>query len=130
MPTRLDAKDKRILILLNEYGKPVSRSKLHKMIFELQKEKKVKFNFTFYGAPPFSVQLQNKLEKMVERGYIRVLYLVGPGFLRLYTDYYAITEKGRQIASKKDIDKKDVKKIEEYVNEVKQSLASSPAREG
>ncbi|HDJ97094.1 MAG TPA: hypothetical protein ENG54_01350 [Thermofilum sp.] len=130
MPTRLDAKDKRILILLNEYGKPVSRQKLHRMIYELQKEKNVKFNFTFYGSPPFSVKLQNKLEKMVERGYIRVLYLVGPGFLRLYTDYYAITEKGKQIAAKKDIDKKDIKKIEEYVNEMRQSLAVSPTQEG
>ena len=123
MPVKLNSKDKRILILLNAYDSPISRKELHRLIKELQ-DAGVKFGFRFFGETPFSQDLQDRLEKLVDKGYVFRLYLIGEKFYELYEDYYLVTDKGRKIAEKMDVDKRDVKKILEYISKIKPQSSS------
>jgi len=123
LPVKLNSKDKRILILLNAYNDPISRRELHRLVKELQ-DAGVKFGFRFFGKTPFSQDLQDRLEKLVNKGYIFRLYMIGKKFYELYEDYYLITDKGRKVAEKMDVDKRDVKKILEYVPKIKPQSSS------
>jgi len=123
LPARIDSVDKRILILLDAIDEPISRKELYRMIKELQ-EKGVKFGFKFIEKLPYSPQLEEKINKLVERGYLLRLYLTGESFLELYSDYLAITDKGRKIAKKRDVDKRDVKRILDYVAQLKSQTSS------
>ena len=124
MPVKIDSRDKRILILLSALSEPVSKLRLHRMVKELQ-DRGVRFGFRFLGeGKPYSSELQSRLERLVDRGYVFRLYLVGNRFYDLYEDYYTITDKGKKVAERMDVDKKDIRRILDYVKEIK-SLSSS-----
>jgi len=124
--SKLDAVDKRIILTIYEYGKPISKLKLHRIIYEL-KNRGVRFPFQFYGERPIAPELDERLEKLVNRGYLRKLYYTGPSYLTLYTELYRLTPKGLKIAEKADIDKRDVKRIKDYFNERKSAKLQAPA---
>ncbi len=125
MSKRLDATDKKILFLLYTYGKALSRRRIHSLAYEIQ-NRGVKLGFNFHGSPPISKKLDEKLEKLAERGYLSKLYVAGPLFLNLYKVYYKVTEKGINVAKKGDIGRQDMERIKEIINNikgVKQALA-------
>lgn len=128
MPKGTDSSEKKILYLLYVYGKALSKRKVHELVYLLQEKYGVNMGYRFYGNPPISKDLDDKLEQLVEKGYLRVLYVVGENYLTLYKPYYKLTKKGEKIASKKDIAKKDIEKIETLVSDFKQKRISVSSR--
>ena len=115
MNMKIDATDKRILYSIYLYGKPIQYRKLHKIIREL-KEIGVKFNINFPRNSIISSELDKRLKNLIERGYIRELYLVGSTYTSLYVNIFKLTEKSEKIVKKIDIDKRDIKKIKDFFN--------------
>lgn len=124
MPKRAETLDKKLLYLFYVYGKALSKKRVHELVYILKEKYGVKLPFKFYGNPPLSMDLDEKLSSLVERGYLKVLYVVGENYLTLYKPYYKLTERGEKIAEKKDFSKTDMKKIEQLVEDVKQNKIS------
>ncbi|UNQ72850.1 hypothetical protein [Infirmifilum sp. NZ] len=124
MPVKLDQADKRLLYLLYSYGKAVSRRRLHELAFRLQKDYGVDLGFEFSGQPPFSKELDEKVQSLAERGLLKVVYSVGRSYLNLYKPYYKLTEKGARVIEKTEFSKTDKELIEKMVNEIRASRSS------
>ncbi|RLE60417.1 MAG: hypothetical protein DRJ35_03315 [Thermoprotei archaeon] len=124
MPKRAETLDKKLLYLFYVYGKALSKKRVHELVYLLQEKYGVKLGFKFYGNPPLSMDLDERLSSLVEKGYLKVLYVVGENYLTLYKPYYKLTEKGEKIAEKKDFAKTDMKKINQLVEDVKQKKVS------
>lgn len=112
MGRKFDAADKRIIYIIYRYGGSISRRTLQEVVYKL-KEAGVKFrNIEFYEPGFCSAELNSRIRKLAEEGYIKEFYLAGPGYLNLYDSYYKITKKGIKMVEKLDIDKRDVRKID------------------
>ena len=119
LSSRLDTLDRKLLYLFYLYGRALSRRKVHQLIYDLQSRYGVNLGFRFTGSPPFSQELDEKLESLVSRGYLKKLYLVGGSYTTLYKPFYAITERGAKVVEKRDFSKADQEAIEKLVEEYK-----------
>jgi uncharacterized protein YwgA len=119
LSSRLEAVDKKLLFLIHTYGKALSKRKLHQLVYDLQERYRVNLGFRFAGQPPFSQDLEDRLEALVEKGFLKKVYVVGSRFTILYKPYYAITEKGVKAIEKRDFSKSDQEAIERLVQEYK-----------
>ncbi len=119
MSSRLEAVDKKLLFLIYTYGKVLSKRKLHQLVYDLQERYRVSLGFSFAGQPPFSQDLDSRLESLVEKGFLKKVYVIGSRFTILYKPYYAITEKGVKAIEKRDFSKSDQEAIERLVREYK-----------
>ncbi len=130
MSSRLDTVDKKLLYLFHLYGRAISRRKAHQLVYELQAKYGVQLGFRFTGSPPFSRELDERLESLVSRGYLKKLYLVGGGYTVLYKPFYAITERGTKAVEKRDFAKTDQEAIEKLVAEYRGGLTEKGQPEG
>lgn len=119
MPIKLDQAEKRLLYLFYVYGKAVSRKRIHELVYKLQTEHGVALGFTFAGQVPFSKQLDEKLEELVKKGYLKLIYSTGGSYLSLYRPYYKLSERGAKVAAKSDFSKTDKETIEKMVNSLR-----------
>jgi len=119
LSSRLEAVDKKLLFLIYTYGKVLSKRKLHQLVYDLQERYRVNLGFSFAGQPPFSQDLDSGLESLVEKGFLKKVYVIGSRFTILYKPYYAITEKGVKAIEKRDFSKSDQEAIERLVREYK-----------
>ena len=113
MSSKIDATDKRIIYVLHVYGKSMSYKKLHRVIKEL-KDMGVRFNIRYPEGSTISSDLEQRLRMLIEKGYIKELYIAGSTYTTLYMALYKLTEKGESVIEKIDIDKKDMQKIDKY----------------
>ena len=123
LPIRVDAVDKRILIFMSALRTPLEKKDMHRMVYEMQ-SRGVRFGFEFIGKPPFSEELQRRVDRLVKKGYLQEVLLVKPEYFKLYSTYYLITERGEKIAKRMDVDKKDIKRIIDYVEGIKSKKTS------
>jgi len=124
LSSRLDAVDKKLLFLMSAYGKALSKRKIHQLVYDLQERYRVNLGFRFAGQPPYSQDLEARLENLVEKGFIKKVYVVGSSFTTLYKPYYALTEKGQKAIEKKDFSKSDQEAIERLAQEYKAEKGS------
>jgi len=115
---KIDATDKRIIYVMYIYGKSIPYRKLHKVIKEL-KDKGVKFNIAYPDNSFISSELDKRIKNLIEKGYIKELYIAGSTYTRLYVTLFKLTEKSEKVIKKIDIDKRDIKKIEEFFKDKK-----------
>ncbi|MEZ0345994.1 MAG: hypothetical protein ABWK01_05545 [Infirmifilum sp.] len=116
MPVKLDQTEKKLLYFFYTYGKAVSRRRIHELIYKLQNEYGVKLGFTFVGQVPYSKNLDEKLEHLVQKGFLKIIYSTGGNYLNLYKPYYKLTERGARIASKSDFSQTDKEAIDKMVS--------------
>lgn len=116
MGVKLNATEKRIIYLIHLYEEPVSRTQIHKTIRFLM-DKGARFKLRFYDD--YSPELDDELRKLSQKGYLRELYMTGPGYTSLYTPYYKVGARGAKVIEKLDIDKKDMKLIENVVSKLR-----------
>ncbi len=117
-----------VLALLKIYGRAVSRRRLHELVYLLENKYGVDLGVKFYGNPPLSKELDETVDKLVEEGLVKTLYVVGENYLTLYKPYYKLSEKGLEAASKK-LDKSLEEKLVKLVEEVKSSKVSAVVSE-
>lgn len=77
-----------VLLLLKNYGEPLEWGRLHACLRKASEE--LGLNLSFYGD--YSPELERKLERMVEKGLVKVLYVIGPHYMELYKRYLALTK--------------------------------------
>lgn len=114
----LEARQKKLLYLVQVYGKPISRKGIHRLVKLLQEEHGVDLGFSFPESVQFSRELDDEINALTEKGYLKVLYAAGGRFLHLYRPFYVLTDKGKSAISKKDFSKTDAEKIEEVVSKL------------
>ncbi|QOJ79548.1 hypothetical protein IG193_03565 [Infirmifilum lucidum] len=119
MPLKLDQAEKRLLYLLYSYGKAVSRKRIHELVFKLQEEYGVQLGFKFSGHPPISKELDEKLQDLVNKGLVKVMYSVGGSYLSLYKPYYKLTERGVRLAKRGEFSKTDKESIDRMVSDIR-----------
>ncbi len=119
MPLKLDQAEKRLLYLLYSYGKAVSRKRIHELVFKLQEEYGVQLGFKFSGQPPISRELDEKLQALVDKGLVKVIYSVGGSYLSLYKPYYKLTERGARLAEREEFSKTDKENIDRMVSDIR-----------
>jgi len=116
MGVKLNATEKRIIYLIHLFEEPVPKDRIHKVV-KLLIDRGARFKLKFYDN--YSPDLDEELSKLARRGYLRELYMTGPGYLSLYIPYYKVGERGVRVVEKLDIDKKDMKLIESTVSRIK-----------
>ncbi|HDI31968.1 MAG: hypothetical protein DRJ43_03815 [Thermoprotei archaeon] len=116
MGVKLNATEKRIIYLIHLYEEPVPRTEIHRAI-RLLMSKGARFKLRFYDD--YSPELDEELRKLSKKGYLRELYMAGPGYTSLYIPYYKVGARGVKVVEKLDIDKKDMKLIESTVSRLK-----------
>lgn len=125
LSSRLDAVDKKLLYLLYVYGRAISKRRAHQLVYELQARYGINLGFKFSASPPFSHELEERLESLVSRGFLKKLYVIGGGFMTLYKPFYAITDKGTKAIEKRDFSKSDQEAIEKLVAGIREKLLRS-----
>lgn len=121
MSSRLDAVDKKLLYLLHAYGRAVSKRRIHQLVYELQTKYGVNLGFSFLGPPPYSHELEERLESLVSKGLLKKFYVVGSSYTTLYKPFYAVTDKGAKAVEKKDFAKSDQEAIERLIAEYRKA---------
>lgn len=86
-----------LLVILKCYGRPMERLSLHKYLYRILERTGLKLDLKFYGKPPFSPQVEEKVEELANEGLLKKLYMVGPLYTELYREYLRLTEKGREV---------------------------------
>ncbi|ABL78202.1 hypothetical protein [Thermofilum pendens] len=118
MSSKLDARERKLLYLLQVYGRPISRKALHRLVRIVQEKYGVDMGFSFSQDAAFSKELDAVLQKLAEEDYVKVLYAAGGRFLTLYKPLYALGKRGAAALSKKELAKTDAEKLEKAVAEV------------
>lgn len=124
LSSRLDAVDKKLLYLFHVYGKAISKRRVHHLVYELQASYGVDLGFKFLGSPPFSQELEERLESLVSRGLLKKLYVVGGSFTALYKPFFSITEKGAKAIERKDFSRNVQEAIEKLVATYKRKYST------
>jgi len=107
-----------LLVILKCYGRPMERLTLHRHLYRILERTGLKLDLKFYGKPPFSPQVEEKVEELINKGLLKRLYMVGPLYTELYREYVRLTEKGREVldsVSPKGFEEE----IEQYFEEVR-----------
>ncbi|MEM4790367.1 MAG: hypothetical protein QXQ60_00050 [Thermofilum sp.] len=125
LSSRLDAVDKKLLYLLYAYGRAVSKRRIHQLVYELQTKHGVNLGFKFLGSPPYSQDLEERLESLVSKGFLKKLYIVGSAYTTLYKPFYAVADKGVKAIEKRDFSKGDQEAIEKLVAEYRRDSSAT-----
>lgn len=128
---KIDAKDARIIyvfkILKNNGIISVRESAIHKIFYYLSKNK-LSVKFDFWEDRKFSYEIRERLEKLVEKGYLKKIYFV-EHLGGVYTPVYLLTEKGSNFLEKRGrIAKKDMKIIEKIVGDIIKKIRSKKGK--
>jgi len=86
-----------VLLTLKYYGRPLDRRNLHVHLYKLIKKTGLNFDFKFYGKPPFSPDIERRVEELIEKGLVRRLFVVGPAYTTLYREYVKLSEEGKEL---------------------------------
>jgi len=124
---KTDAKDARIVYvfkILKKHGiRAVRESAIHKIFYYLSKNG-LSVKFDFWKDRKFSYEIRERLEKLVEKGYLKRIYFI-EHLGGVYTPVYLITDKGLKFLEKKGrIAKKDAKIIEKMIGEIIKKIKS------
>lgn len=123
MSHRPDAKDRRILYLLSFFNNGINEMLLFRFIKSLTLEG-VQFGCTMSNEAWYSIELQKKLDRLVERGYINKFVTVGRLYTHLYITVYRITERGLKYIEKNPIPEGERKKVKNFVEQVLEKIYS------
>ena len=124
---KIDAKDARIVyvfkILKNHGIRAVRESTIHKIFYYLSKNG-LSVKFDFWEDRKFSYEIRERLENLVEKGYLKRIYFV-EHLGGVYTPVYLITDKGLKFLEKRSrIAKRDAEIIEKMIGEIIKKVRS------
>ena len=124
---KIDAKDARIVyvfkILKNHGIRAIRESTIHKIFYYLSKNG-LSVKFDFWEDRKFSYEIRERLEKLVEKGYLKRIYFV-EHLGGVYTPVYLITDKGLKFLEKRSrIAKRDAEIIEKMIGEIIKKVRS------
>ena len=72
----------------------------------------------------YSIELQKKLDRLVERGYINKFVTVGRLYTHLYITVYRITERGLKYIEKNPIPEVERKKVKNFIEKALEKIYS------
>ena len=107
-----------LLITAAKYlGKVEGRKRFQKVVFLLQEQFEIEFNYRFipYLYGPYSSQLQNDIDSLTRTGYLKASKIE-------YLFFYEITPLGQQTASQieKEYGEKRVEKLRKHVKDLEE----------
>ena len=125
MSRKLETIDRKVAYVLGKLGIPVKRRHLLKILYELEKQgANLGLKIEKTGSSYFSPTVDEILNKLVERGYIKLLYTIDKRFYGgMYTEVYSPTEKIERILRNPKFSKKDKMLIDKYIEELLTSIS-------
>ncbi|RLE79650.1 MAG: hypothetical protein DRJ51_07340 [Thermoprotei archaeon] len=121
MSKRLETLDRKVIYILARVGIPVKKKIFLKILKKLR-EKGVNLGIEIYelNNELVSPTLDEIVDKLVERGYLRVLYTLDKSdYGGLYTEVYSPTDKAKKMLEKPKFGKKDKKTIDQVIERLR-----------
>ncbi len=115
---QLTALERRVIYVLDKFKGGINIRKLYKIFYHLQ-QRGGKVHLTFNMNPIYSPELDEVLEKLEKKGFIKKLYLLTGEYIGLYTCVVMPSEKCIKAMDKISIPSKDKDIIDSLIEELK-----------